>query len=98
MKALDLFCCGGGAAEGLMRAGFEVVGIDKDDHSESYPGTFIQGDIHNLPVNPMDFDLVWASPPCQKFSTMTSMSVATGNLKVASVDYNRECSAGANTS
>ena len=76
MKALDLFCCGGGAAEGLMRAGFEVVGIDKDDHSESYPGTFIQGDIHNLPVNPMDFDLVWASPPCQKFSTMTSMSVA----------------------
>lgn len=53
-----------------MRAGFEVVGIDKDDHSKSYPGDFIQGDIHHLPVNPMDFDLVWASPPCQAFSSM----------------------------
>ena len=73
MIALDLFCGGGGAGEGLMRAGFDVVGIDKDDHHESYPGQFIQGDIHSLPVDPHDFDLVWASPPCQAFSTMSAV-------------------------
>lgn len=30
MRALDLFCCAGGAAMGLHRAGFEVVGVDSD--------------------------------------------------------------------
>lgn len=76
MIALDLFCGGGGAAEGLMRAGFDVVGIDKDNHGTSYPGEFIQGDIHNLPVNIQDFDLVWASPPCQAFSSMNYVQKA----------------------
>ena len=67
MKALDLFCGGGGAALGMMWAGFEVVGIDHKMH-KNYPGTFIQGDALNPPVNLEDFDFVWASPPCQKFS------------------------------
>ena len=67
LKALDLFCGGGGACIGLQQAGFDVTGIDINPHL-NYPGTFIQADIHNLPVNPMDFDFVWASPPCQAFS------------------------------
>ena len=68
MKALDLFCGGGGVCIGLMQAGFEVVvGIDHKPHPH-YPGTFIQADIHHLPVDVMDFDFVWASPPCQRFS------------------------------
>ena len=29
-RALDLFCCGGGASMGLARAGYEVVGVDID--------------------------------------------------------------------
>ena len=28
VKALDLFCCGGGASRGLVRAGFQVTGVD----------------------------------------------------------------------
>ena len=28
--ALDLFCGGGGVAEGLIAAGFDVVGVDTD--------------------------------------------------------------------
>lgn len=44
MKALDLFCGGGGAALGLMRAGYDVVGVDIVDHSDVYPGEFIQAD------------------------------------------------------
>ena len=62
--ALDICCGGGGAAWGLMQAGFTVVGIDIEVH-KNYPGHFIQGDMHNLPVDIHKFDLVWISPPCQ---------------------------------
>ena len=69
MKALDLFCGGGGAARGMLAAGFdEVVGIDIKDHRRAYPGTFIQGDALAPPVCLGDFGFVWASPPCQRFS------------------------------
>ena len=67
LKALDIFCGGGGAAIGMRWAGFEVVGIDIEVH-KNYPGDFIQGDIHDLPVDVMDFDFVWSSPPCQAHS------------------------------
>ena len=67
--ALDLFCGVGGAAYGLLWAGFdEVIGIDIRKPT-SYPGTFIQADIHDLPVDVHDFDFVWASPPCQLWTT-----------------------------
>ena len=41
IEALDLYYRGGGAAVGLIAAGFEVVGIDNKDHSKNYPGEFI---------------------------------------------------------
>ena len=68
--ALDLFCGGGGSAEGIIKSGYEVIGIDNKIHS-NYPGYFILGDALNPPVKIMDFDLIWASPPCQKFSIGT---------------------------
>ena len=69
MLALDLFCGGGGAALGLIAAGFDVVGIDIErKHHKVYPGRFIQGDATTPPVDIMAFDFVWASPPCQAFS------------------------------
>ena len=68
--ALDLFCGGGGACIGMQQAGFEVVGIDIKPH-KNYPSHFIQADIHNLPVSIDDFDFVWSSPPCQRFSENT---------------------------
>lgn len=73
MRALDLFCGGGGAARGILAAGFdEVVGIDIADHRKAYPGHFILGDALNPPVRLEEFDFVWASPPCQAFSSQVA--------------------------
>ena len=71
LKALDLFCGAGGAALGLIRAGYQVTGIDINPTlKDIYPGKFIAHDLSNgtIPVNIQDYDLIWASPPCQKFS------------------------------
>ena len=59
----------GGTCLGLQAAGFDtVVGIDIEKH-KNYPGSFLQADVRHLPVDIFDFDFVWASPPCQEFST-----------------------------
>ena len=69
MKLLDIFCGAGGASKGYELAGFdEVVGVDINPQP-NYPYTFIQSDFRDLSTEFIDkFDLIHASPPCQKFS------------------------------
>lgn len=75
---LDLYSGAGGAGVGYHRAGFEVVGVDKEPQPR-YPFAFIKADALEF----MDrllagetvsgcrlehFDAIHASPPCQKWA------------------------------
>jgi DNA (cytosine-5)-methyltransferase 1 len=68
LRALDLFCGGGGASVGLARAGFTVTGVDiRPQHN--YPFSYVRCDVIDIPLQYLSrFDLIWASPPCQRFS------------------------------
>jgi DNA (cytosine-5)-methyltransferase 1 len=72
MKVLDLFCGAGGSAMGLHRAwpDAEIIGVDIKPQKH-YPFTFILADAMTFPLEGYDF--IWASPPCQAFSSLKAM-------------------------
>lgn len=65
MRALDAYCCQGGAGAGYGQAGFEVTGVDLGPQPR-YPFTFVQGDaIEYIKEHGAEFGFIHASPPCQ---------------------------------
>lgn len=72
LKALDLFCCAGGASMGLHRAGFQVTGVDIAPQP-NYLFKFIQGDaLEYVAKHGHEYDLITASPPCQDYTQMSA--------------------------
>lgn len=73
---VDAFSCEGGMSAGFVRAGFRVIGIEKDEdergrslgHIKRYPFEVVQGDVLEiLPEVIAEYGAVAAggSPPCQ---------------------------------
>jgi DNA (cytosine-5)-methyltransferase 1 len=72
MRILDLYCGAGGASMGYHKAGFYVVGVDINPQP-NYPFEFHQSDaIEYLKKYAQEFDIIHASPPCQRYSKSVS--------------------------
>jgi DNA (cytosine-5)-methyltransferase 1 len=95
MRVLDLFCGGGGASVGMMRAGASVTGVDINPQPE-HPGfynmlDFRHADVFSLPLSFIrSFDFVWASPPCQAYSYAAARWRNSGKEWPDLVDATRE--------
>ena len=81
---LDLFCGAGGAAMGYHQAGFNIVGVDNKPQPR-FPFAFIQADaIEFCAQYGHLFHAIHASPPCQSFSTLTSLTSTKKHLNLIS--------------
>lgn len=73
MRLLDLFCGAGGASVGYSRAGFQITGVDIK-RQPRYPFEFVQADaLDFLASYGRDFDVIHASPPCQRYSACANI-------------------------
>jgi DNA (cytosine-5)-methyltransferase 1 len=77
LKALDLFCGQGGATKGLQLAGYHVTGVDIEPQPRYCGDVFYQDDamvwLRGERESLWNFDLIWASPPCQHYSELVPL-------------------------
>jgi DNA (cytosine-5)-methyltransferase 1 len=72
-RLLDAFCRKGGSSAGYIAAGWDVTGVDIEDHSDGFPGRFVQGDaVEFIREHGAEFDAIHAGPPCQADCALTA--------------------------
>jgi len=76
---LDLYSCAGGAGMGYALAGYDVTGVDINPQPH-YPFRFVQGDaLEYVEAHGREYDLIHASPPCQRFVRTAKQSGTSEN-------------------
>lgn len=76
-KLLDLFCGAGGCSVGYQRAGFEVTGVDIEPMGHHPFFDVIQDDALVVLRDRRfvaQFDAIHASPPCQHYTSLRTLS------------------------
>ena len=72
--AVDLFCGLGGWTDGLLAEGYDVIGVDIEEHAygdQRYQGELLLQDVTTLHGSQFkDARVIVASPPCQEYSYM----------------------------
>lgn len=68
MKVLDLFAGTGSATKAFEDNGHEVIKVELDEYFEAHERDILKLTPEYLTNKYGQFDFVWASPPCQKFS------------------------------
>ena len=86
LRALDLFCGIGCASIGYAQAGFTMFGVDIMP-MRRYPFNFELNDATAIPIDYLrKFDLIHASPPCQRWTAMRHAPNAKGDAHPALIE------------
>lgn len=70
-RIVDLYCGAGLVADGLIAAGFEVIGVDIEPQPR-YPAPFVLADALAQEGLLRWADAVWASPPCLRATSLNA--------------------------